>query len=263
MNQSVIKAMRLLDLFTEGTPELTLKEIAAKANMPKPTAYRLLTALESGNMLYKTKENEHDSRYRLGLKLLELGQAVSEQIDLRDIALPYMEQLADKINEVIHLVVINQGVATYIEKVESKKALRLFTKIGKSVPLYIGSGPKLLLAHLPKEKQDAILDADNLQPLHNHPPVDRVNLKKELVTIRQTGHASSTGEQDADTTGISYPLYDYRNEVIAALTVSGLSRYYEGGNLEEIKRSTAETAQLISQNLGYRSATAHNIERDE
>lgn len=161
MNQSVIKAMKLLDLFTEGTNELTLKEISTKADMPKPTAYRLLSALETSGMLYKMKENEHDSRYRLGLKLLELGEIVSDQLELRDIALPYMENLAHEINEVIHLVIINHDKATYIEKVESSRALRLFTKIGKSVPLYSGSGPKLLLAYLPEEKQDEFLNSSD------------------------------------------------------------------------------------------------------
>lgn len=252
MNQSVIKAMKLLHLFTEGTPELTLKEIAIKADMPKPTAYRLLSALESSNMLYKTKENEHDSRYRLGLKLLELGQIVSEQLELRDIALPYMEKLAEEINEVIHLVIINQDEATYIEKVESTRALRLFTKIGKSVPLYIGSGPKLLLAYLSEEKQDAVLNTIKLHSIHKQYLIDKKKLKKELANIQKEGYAYSIGEQDADTTGISYPLYDYNNQVIAALTVSGLSSYYEGESLERIKLSTAQTAHIISEELGYR-----------
>lgn len=251
MNQSVIKAMKLLHLFTEGTPELTLKEIATKADMPKPTAYRLLSALEASNMLYKTKENEHDSRYRLGLKLLELGQIVSEQLELRDIALPFMEKLAEEINEVIHLVIINQDEATYIEKVESTRALRLFTKIGKSVPLYIGSGPKLLLAYLSEEKQDTILNAAKLHPIREQYPIDKKKLKKELAHIREKGYAYSIGEQDADTTGVSYPLYDYSNQVIAALTVSGLSSYYEGESLERIKLITAQTAQNISKELGY------------
>lgn len=252
MNQSVIKAMKLLDLFTEGTHELTLKEIAVKADIPKPTAYRLLSSLESSGMLYKMKESEHDSRYRLGLKLLELGQIVSEQLELRDIALPYMEKLAHEINEVIHLVIINQDKATYIEKVESTKALRLFTKIGKSVPLYIGSGPKLLLAYLPEEKQDGIINGSDIYSLRDHHLMDRNKLKKELSTIRKEGYAYSIGEQDADTTGISYPLYDYNNQVIAALTISGLSSYFEGKSLETIKRVSAHTAENISKELGYR-----------
>ena len=79
MNQSVLKALKLLDLFTEETYELSLKEISLRSNLPKPTAYRLLSALEEAGFLNKAKENEHDSRYRLGLKLLELGQLVADK----------------------------------------------------------------------------------------------------------------------------------------------------------------------------------------
>ncbi|MEW9677145.1 IclR family transcriptional regulator [Lentibacillus sp. L22] len=252
MNQSVIKALKLLDLFTEDQQELTLKEISHQANMPKPTAYRLLSALESCRFLYKTKETEHDSRYRLGLKLLELGSLVSDQLELRGIALPYMEKLAQQINEAIHLVIVTQEEATYIEKVESNRALRLYTRIGKSTPLYIGSGPKLLLAFLPEDQQEKILTEDKLYFLGDHQPVHRKSLIRELEKIRQEGYACSTGEQDADTTGISYPIYDHSGSVVAALTVSGLSSHFEGENVTFIKTSTKNKAQEISTQLGYR-----------
>ncbi|WP_188455174.1 IclR family transcriptional regulator [Virgibacillus oceani] len=254
MNQSVMKALKLLDLFTEDNPELTLKEISQRANLPKPTAYRLLSALESAAFLNKTKENEHDSRYRLGLKLLELGQIVSDQLELRGIALPFMEDLAQEINEVIHLVIVNQDEATYIEKVESSRALRLYTRIGKSSPLYIGSGPKMLLAFMPRDKQEAIIGDGELYFLGNHRPIDKKALKKELAKIRQEGYAYSIGEQDADTTGISYPIYDYQGRVIAALTVSGLSSHFEDDNLTFIKNETKNTARAVSEKLGYRGA---------
>ncbi|WP_106494614.1 IclR family transcriptional regulator [Lentibacillus sp. Marseille-P4043] len=254
MNQSVIKALKLLDLFTEDNEELTLKEISNKADMPKPTAYRLLSALESCNFLYKTKENEHDSRYRLGLKLLELGQIVSDQLELRGIALPDMEELAQEINEVIHLVIVNQNEATYIEKVESTRALRLYTRIGKSSPLYMGSGPKLLLAFLSQEMQEKVLGQGELYYFGSHNPIDRKSLKNELEKIRQEGYAYSIGEQDADTTGISYPIYDHRAQVIAALTISGLSSHFDGDNLTFIKTKSKKTAHAISEKLGYRGA---------
>ncbi|RLL39995.1 IclR family transcriptional regulator [Oceanobacillus piezotolerans] len=255
MNQSVIKALKLLDLFTEDKNELTLKEISDRANIPKPTAYRLLSALESINYLYKIKENEHDSRYRLGLKLLELGQIVYDQLELRKIALPFMQDLAQEINEAIHLVIFNQNEATYIEKVESNRALRLYTRIGKSSPLYIGSGPKMVLAFLPQEKQEEILGKGELYYLGDHKPIDKKNLMNELKRIREEGYALSIGEQDAETTGISFPVYDHRNHVIAALTVSGLSSHFEGDNLTLIKLQTKKKAETISQKLGYRGTS--------
>src|SRR5699024_6438914 len=231
MNQSVRKALGLLDLFTEERPEITLKEIAELSGIPKPTVYRLLTTLETCGFLYKMKDTEHDSRYRMGLKLLELGQMVSNQLKLRDISLPYMEQLAGDINEVIHLVVIHQNKATYIEKVDSTRALRLYTRVGKSLPLYIGSGPKMLLAFLPEERQNEILDAHSFLSYMRQRNLSVSDFKTELSTIEKTGYAYSIGEQDADTTGISYPIYNHRNEVIAALAVSGLSSHFEGDNL--------------------------------
>lgn len=251
MNQSVIKALTLLNLFTEETPEMTLKEITIKSGLPKPTAYRLLTTLERLDYLYKSKENEHDSRYRLGLKLLELGQLVSDQLEVRGIALPVMEKLGKELNEVVHLVIVYQNRATYIEKVDSTRPLRLNTRVGKSTSLYIGSGPKLLLAHLPLKKQKEIIEDEPLKPYKNNKQITTEDLWKELLHIQHVGYSFSVGEQDLDTTGISYPIYNYQNKVSAALTVSGLSRYFEGEHLTHIKDKTKRAALDISRELGY------------
>ncbi|HLR14244.1 MAG TPA: IclR family transcriptional regulator [Bacillota bacterium] len=251
MNQSVKKALAILDLFTEHERELTLQEIATKANMPKPTAYRLLSTLEAGDFLYKTKETKHDSRYRLGLKLLELGELVSDRLELRKIALPFMQSLAGEINEVVHLVVVNQLQAVYVEKVDNNRALRLNTRIGKSAPLHIGSGPKLLLAYLSESEIDAIF-SETLYCKDGREILDKDVLLAELENIRKQGYSYSIGEQDTHTTGISYPIYNFKEEVIASLAVSGLSTYYEGDNLTRIKKHAEKTAKEISEELGYR-----------
>ncbi|ASK61105.1 IclR family transcriptional regulator [Virgibacillus phasianinus] len=253
MNQSVIKALKLLDLFTEDIQELSLREVALRSDLPKPTAYRLLSALVESGFLQKTKDSDQDSRYRLGLKLLELGNLVSNQLEIREIALPLMEELAQDINEVIHIVIANQKEATYIEKVDSTRALRLYTRIGKSSPLYIGSGPKLLLAFMEKATREEILGDAVLYAIDENHTVDKKKLQKELQVIREEGYAYSIGEQDLETTGISYPLYNYRGQVIAALTVSGLSSHFEGDNLQVIKGKTRKTAERISGKLGYKS----------
>lgn len=251
MNQSVLKAIQLLDLFTDKDSELTLHEISEKSSIPKSTAYRLLMTLESGGLLEKQVESTHDAKYRLGLKLLELGNLVASRLELRNIALPFMQELAEQINEAIHLVIVNHDQATYIEKVDSDRALRLNTRIGKSTPLYIGSGPKLLLAYLPRERQEEILSG-TLEKLANGKTVDREQMMEELVDIRKRGYAFSIGEQDLDTTGISLPIFNYEGKVIASLAVSGLSSYYEGENLIKIKEKSEQAARNISEQLGYR-----------
>ena len=256
MNQSVLKAISLLELFVEHK-ELSLQEISEKAEMPKPTAYRLLTTLEMKGFLMKTKDTHHDSRYRLGLKLLEYGNLVSKRLEIREIALPYMEELADEINEVVHLVIMNNDEATYIEKVNSNRALSLHTRIGGSTPLYVGSGPKLLLAYAPKEKQEQILSETNLTTLTNQ-KVDKEVLRKELVEIRKNEYAISLSEQDEDTTGISFPIFNYEQKVVAALAVSGLSSRFKGERLRYIIKKGREIARFISKELGY---TEHLVDK--
>lgn len=261
MNQSVLKAISLLELFIEHK-ELTLQQISEKADMPKPTAYRLLSTLEAKGLLAKTKDSHHDSRYRLGLKLLEYGNLVAERLEIRELALPYMEKLAHEINEVVHLVIANQYEATYIEKVNSKRALSLHTKIGWSSPLYVGSGPKLLLAYSSREKQEKVLNESTLMTLTNQ-KVDKEELRKELAEIRKNEYAYSISEQDADTTGISFPIFNYENKVVAALAISGLSSRFKGERLKFIIQKGKESARSISKQLGYSGKLVVNdVEKD-
>jgi len=230
--------------------ELTLQEIADKTNIPKSTAYRLLSTLESEGMVYNTKTSTHDSRYGLGLKLLELGNLVAERIELRKVAKPYMEQLAKEINEVVHLVIKNQDQATYIERVNSNRALSLYTKIGRSVPLYVGSGPKMLLAFSEVEEIENIFKQSPLMTF-NDKIIERETLRQELKEIRKNYYSISISEQDADTTGVSFPIFNFENKVAAALAVSGLSSRFEGNRLQEIIRKGKMTALSISKELGY------------
>src|SRR5699024_8269856 len=189
---------------------------------------------------------------RLGLKLLELGQIVSDQLEIRRSALPDMQKLAGDINEVIHLVIVNQDEATYIEKVDRSRALRLNTRIGKSSPLYLGSGPKLLLAHMPLERQETIIEKFELHHPVNHGTIDKKALLQGLQATNEEGYAYSSGEQDAAITGISYHIYDDSNHVVAARAVSVLYSRFEGENLQEFKEKTRATAVAISRILGYR-----------
>jgi DNA-binding IclR family transcriptional regulator len=249
MNQSIIKALGLLEFFSEEKPELSLKEITDKANLPKPTVYRLLSSLEFCGFLTRCKNTEYDTRYKLGLKLMELGQLVSEQLELRKVALPQMKKLADEINEVVHLVILNQHEAIYIEKVESTRALRLHTRVGKTSPLHLGSGPKLLFAFLSDERRQDIFKENLLKKLSTS---ERESLIEQLKIIRDKGYAVSFGEQDAGTTGVSYPIYDFHGTVIAALAVSGPSSRFEGVQLKQIKDSTQKTAASVSYSLGFK-----------
>ncbi|MGV3488629.1 MAG: IclR family transcriptional regulator [Tuberibacillus sp.] len=251
MNQSILKAFDILELFDERHAEWTLIDISKQLHMPKPTVYRILQTLESRGYIKKEKHSEYDIRYRLGLKLLELGNLVSEQLELRKIALPFMKALRDDIDEVIHLVIIDHNEAIYIEKVEGLKALRLVTRIGKREPLHVGSGPKLLLAFQPEEFIEKYIDQIEFNQLNERGALNRRELLEEIREIQTNGFAVSKGEQDPDTIGVSYPIFNYSGHMVASLAVSGPSIRFFGERGQHIQDKTKITAEQISEALGY------------
>jgi IclR family transcriptional regulator, KDG regulon repressor len=250
LNLSVKKALKLLDLFIQDM-ELSLADIARKADLSKPTAYRLLLSLLDAGFLTKVTYSEQDIRYRLGLKLLELGNIVSMRLELRRVALPHMQDLSRDIDEIVHLVIRDGDETVYIEKVESTQAIRLFTRVGKRSPLYAGSGPKLLLAYLTEEEQMRILAETPLLPVTSQTVTNPDKLRTEIKAIRRNGYATSEGEQDIDTVGISWPIRDFHGSVIAALGVTGLKFRFSGERMSIMQQKTMEAAGRISVDLGY------------
>lgn len=251
MNQSVIKALQLLEYFKEH-PELTLAEIAELDNMPKPTAFRLISSLEASGFLVKTKNTSHDVKYHLGLKLLELGEYVADQLDYRRIALPHMKELSEQLNEAVHLAVLDGEEAVYVEKIESRKHIRLYSKVGGRTPLYLGSGPKLLFAYLEPEVIKEILDRIELKKVTENTITDKNVLAKELEKIRSQGYSKSIAEFYSDTAGFSFPLKNHHGQVIAALVVTVPTIKFEKGAEEFIIEKMRETSRKISRDLGFR-----------
>lgn len=251
MNQSVIKALRLLDLFSESELELTLNEIAERAGMPKPTVFRLLSSLERMGFLSKSKNSTHDVRYQLGLKLLELGGLVADSLELRKSSLPHMQLLQSEINEAVHLVIRDGDEAIYIEKVESNRALRLYTRVGRRSALYLGSGPQLLLAYMPDKEREEIIDKMQFHRVAENTIMNKEDLREKINNIQDQGYSFSNGEQDSETIGISYPIYDRTGQVIAALNVSGPTTRLQGKYKESVQIKTKETAVKISNDLGF------------
>ena len=251
VNQSVISALKLLDLFVDESRDLSLSEIHKKTDMSKSKVFRLLSSLVYCGFLKRTEHTDRDVRYQLGVKLLQLGNIVSERFEVQRIALPFMKKLCDEINEIVHLAVLDGMNAVYIEKVEGKQEIRLYTKVGRVLPLHIGSGPKLLFAFMTTEEQEETLKNTELKALTKNTITDKVQLLKELESIRSKGYSMSFGEQNLDTIGISYPIKDYSGRVIAALTVSGPSNRLESKRRTFIGNALEKTALTISNELGF------------
>lgn len=251
MNQSVLKAIDILNCFTIKK-ELSIIELSEMTKMPKTTVFRLVSSLEEGGLLVKNRKTSHDVTYHMSLRIVELGKHVMDQLEYREVAYPHMKTLNEELNELVHLVTREGDEAVYVETIDSTKLIRLVVKVGRRSPLYAGSGPKLLLAHMEPSAQKEYLDSVEIKKITDN-TIDNVeDLKKELARIKTLGYSKSHAEHFPNTIGFSFPIYDYTHHVIASLGVSIPSSDYSHDREEIIITKTRNTAMAIARDLGYK-----------
>lgn len=244
---TIEKALKLLDLFTADKPRWRLSEMAREVEIPKPTVYRWLSALERAGFVAQDPKTKS---YTLGYKLIELGNTARDQIDLAAVALPYMEQLRDRCGESVHLTVVINGEGVYLEKVDTDHPIRLWTRLSDRGPLHAGASRTILMAYLPEEEIDRII-ARGLKKFTDKTVTNPEKLKEKLRRIRQQGWAVSKGEVFSDSASIAAPIYNDKGEVIAGISVGGPINRFTEERIKEILPMVVETAGLISRNLGY------------
>src|SRR5271154_2746446 len=144
---SLDRAVSVLEVLGQSDEPLSLADICQRMNLHKSTAHRSLMVLERSALIERTQEN----RYRLGLKLYELGNRAVEQIDLRARVQPFFRRLASQVGETVHLSVLQRTSIVYLDKVEPNRRVCLSSKTGTSNPVYCTSMGKAMLAFQPEE----------------------------------------------------------------------------------------------------------------
>src|SRR5215472_5641150 len=151
---AVERALNILEAAAHRRDGLTNSEISRKLAIPKSSASYILRTLERRGYLRRDAES---GRYRLGLKILSLGGDAQANLDIADVALPFMRPLSEKIHLTVHLAVLDQGEAVYVEKVEAPGFFKVNTWVGRRMFLHSTSVGKALLAWLPKHDIEAIM----------------------------------------------------------------------------------------------------------
>jgi IclR family transcriptional regulator, KDG regulon repressor len=254
MSQSFVKAIKILDCFATKA-ELSLIDLVELSGLPKTTVFRLVSSLEETGLVVKIKKNSHDVKFRLGLKLLEYGNYVNEQIEYRKIALPHMRELNETLNELVHLTVVEKEEAVYVEKIDSTKPVRLVIDKGRRSPLYAGSAPKLLLAAMDDTTVDSYLKRVAMKQFTKNTIRTEDDLKEEILKIRKRGYSISSSEHFKNTMGFSFPVYDRNGNTVAAIGVSISTTEYSEEHEKNIIEKTRITAQNIWRDMGWDGGT--------
>ncbi len=251
--QSIRRVMALIETMAGEGPECSLGDLAQRLNLHVSSVHRLLTTLMS---LGYVEQNPQDSRYRLGLKMVELGAMVLGQIELRREAGPYLKTLSEKTGETANLIVLEQGEVVYIEKAESPASLRFFNRIGKRAPSHCTGGGKALLANLPPAQVQEIIAEKGMPRLTSQTIADEKVLWKELARIKEAGYALDNEECEEGVRCVASPVFNHMGVPVAALSISGPTFRFSPPRMEEFVHLTREAAEGLSRRLGCRAENA-------
>ncbi len=246
--QTVERALRLLSLFTVKTPEWGLSDAARELGLPKSVTFRLVETLAFYGYLSQNPENK---RYRLGLQVLSLASIVAESLDLRQVALPYMNELARLTGESVFLIVVENESAVTVAKVDSDNPVRVHMTLGNHVPLTLGASNKALLAFLPPERVEKILSKP-VPPITGRSPADPAVLRQELKAIRARGWAYTVGEVTPDVAGLGVPILDRRGTLLGGITLGGPVTRLTKEKARQMVPELQRTTRLIATALGDR-----------
>jgi len=243
--ESVKKACDIISCFTHEEPVLGNGEIAAMLGMNPSTTHHLVSTLCNQGVLMRDRNRQ----YRLGWKLLEWNNNVMFQQDIYDKAIPLVKELVHRFQGTAHIGMFDRGEVVFVLKVSSQEASPIHTYIGSRKPAYATSTGKVLLSFNSSYLQETI-DRGLLQQTPNT-ITDIGTLKKEIENVRVKGYSVSNNENNTGTYAIAAPILSYSGKTFAAVNLVGTSSYMQGENRENIIRSILNTANSISQELGY------------
>jgi len=220
-----------------------LEELSREIGLAKPTVYRFLQTLQE---LGYARRDEAD-RWAMTLKLFNVGSRALDHLDLYAAARPVAEELADRLGEAVHMGVLEGDSAVYVLKIESKYTIRMFSRVGRRVPLYCTSIGKILLAWTGADDRRQALESVRLVPLTPRTISSRSKLETELEKIRRQGFAFDDEEHEEGIRCIGAPVFDREGFIVAALSASWPRfRYVEGPENEKVEAVVAAAARISS-----------------
>jgi len=247
--QSVDRALALLDYLAQEDREISLTEIAKAMGWPKTTVHGLISTLRERNYV---DQSPVTGRYKLGVRLFELGNTVARSWEVRSVARPAMQDLNARINEMVQLATESNGEVLYIEKIDSTHMMRIVSEIGARLPMHCTGLGKVLLAYKKPSEVDWIISKHGMRTMTSHTITNREALEKELEKIRKLGYAIDDREIMEGLRCVAAPIFNSEGEVKYAVSVSGMANNLLGERFDKVRHELVRMAESISHLMGYR-----------
>jgi IclR family KDG regulon transcriptional repressor len=249
--QSVERAIAILKSFSLERPERGVSELSRELGLHKSTVSRLMKTLEHGGLLSRNPETE---RYRLGVDLIGLAAQAVSYIDVREVARPFLRALAEACRETVNLSVLDAGQVVNLEQfVPHTRRVKNIGRVGRRMSPHCTAAGKVLLAALPQDELDPILQA-GLERFTPHTIIDPDELRKGLAWVRERGYAIAHEELEEGLNVVAAPICDHTRQVVASVSVAGPAYRVTPERFPELAARLMDTAAKISEQLGYKQA---------
>ena len=249
---AVDRTIAILEAVGTHASGMSNAEISRKLRIPKSSASYILRALEKHGYLRR----DGDGKYRLGLKVLNLGRGALSGVDVREVALPIMRALVEHVHITSHLAILDGTQAVYVERVESPGFIKMDTWVGRRMEVYSTSVGKALVAHLPEAQVQAILRERGMKRRTPTTITNPARFLRELEQVRERGYAFDDEENSPGVRCVAASVFNAAGEVEAALNVTGTTQQVNKETLPRVIELVKESARRVSSQLGYRPARA-------
>ena len=246
MEQTVQKAMNLLEALVRSGQPRRLTELARQLELTKPNVYRLLSTL---TILGYVKKDPQTSLYSPTLKMWELGSMLVRDVDLVAVAGVRLRKLSEETHESVQLAVFDSGFAVYVDKVDSPQPFKAITNIGTRVPATVTSTGKAMLAWMPSEALDMAFQ--HVKRFTPNTLMRRKDIERDLEETRLRGYAVNRGEYRLGVAGVAVPIRDRTGGVVASVSVWGTEASILGPRRDDFALMATAAARDISRELGY------------
>lgn len=245
--RSVNRAMMMLEHLASGN-DMGVTEISTALGINKASTYRMLTTFRS---LGYVVQDESSERYRLTLRLFEIGSKVLHRMDAIRDSRPALEWLAEETGETVHLA-IREGVSIlYVDKIDSQHTLRMFSRVGKRAPTWCTGLGKALLSAMPDAEITELFRGHELTAFTPNTITDLTALKAELRRIKQRGFSIDNQEHELGIHCVASVVCDARSKAVAALSVAWPETRHTSSRIDHYSELIVKAANDASRRIGW------------
>jgi DNA-binding IclR family transcriptional regulator len=245
--QLIDRVFDILEYLSQSPDSKGPTQIAQAVGLSKSTVYRLLSSLQQRGYIEKSESG----MYHIGVKLVEVASNHINNLELQTEARPYLIEMQAELGLIVHLGILDGAEIVYVEKMDISPNLRGYTQIGLRVPAQCSSLGKCILAQMSGDQLDYIMSSCKFEQYTVNTITNLPDLKAHLREVRQQGWAMDNEEYILGHRCVGAPIYDYRGEIIAAVSASGPTTLFTDDIIPQATKRIQTAAADISRRLCY------------